>query len=87
MCVRQCRALLPVREVRGVQGVREMREMQEVQEMQEMREVQEVQGPSPGGEDALEEGMTCSSFLAWRTPWSEEPGGLQLIGSQRVGHD
>ena len=39
-------------------------------------------------EDPLEEGMaTHSSILAWRIPWTEEPGGLQSIGSQRVGHD
>ena len=39
-------------------------------------------------EDPLEEGMaTCSSILAWRTPWTEEPGRLQSTGSQRVGHD
>ena len=36
----------------------------------------------------LEEGMaTHSSILAWRIPWTEEPGGLQFMGSQRVGHD
>ena len=40
------------------------------------------------GEDPLEEGMaTHSSILAWRIPWTEEPGGLQHIGSQRVGHN
>ena len=39
-------------------------------------------------EDPLEEGMaTHSSILAWRTPWTEEPGGMQHMGSQRVGHD
>ena len=39
-------------------------------------------------EDPLEEGMiTHSSILAWRIPWTEEPGGLQSKGSQRVGHD
>ena len=39
-------------------------------------------------EDPLEEGMaTHSSILAWRIPWTEEPGGLQSMGSQRVGHD
>ena len=38
-------------------------------------------------EDPLEEGMaTHSSILAWRSPWIEEPGGLQSIESQRVGH-
>ena len=43
---------------------------------------------SPGGvEDPLEEGMaTHSSILAWRSPWTEEPGGLQSRGSHRVGH-
>ena len=41
-----------------------------------------------GQEDPLEEGMaTLSSVLAWRIPWTEEPGGLQSIGLQRVGHD
>ena len=39
-------------------------------------------------EDPLEEGMaTHSSILAWRIPMDEEPGGLQSMGSQRVGHD
>ena len=39
-------------------------------------------------EDSLEEGMvTHSSILAWRIPWTEEPGGLQSIGSQRVKHN
>ena len=39
-------------------------------------------------EEPLEEGMTThSSVLAWRIPWTEEPGGLQSIGSQRDGHD
>ena len=43
---------------------------------------------SLGLEDPLEEGMaTHSSILAWRIPWTEEPGRLQSIGSQRVGHD
>ena len=43
---------------------------------------------SLGWEDPLEEGMaTHSSILAWRIPWTEEPGGLQSTGSQRIGHD
>ena len=43
---------------------------------------------SLGGEDPLEDGMaTHSSILAWRIPWTEEPGKLQSIGSQEVGHD
>ena len=44
--------------------------------------------PSLGQEDSLEKGMaTHSSILAWRIPWTEEPGGLQSRGSQRVRHD
>ena len=39
-------------------------------------------GRSPGGELA-----THSRILAWRIPWTEEPGGLQSMGSQRVGYD
>ena len=43
---------------------------------------------SLGWEDPLEEGTaTHSSILAWRIPWTEEPGGLQSMGSQRIGHD
>ena len=43
---------------------------------------------SLGREDPLEKEMaTHSSILAWRIPWTEEPGGLQSTGSQRVGHD
>ena len=48
----------------------------------------ETQVRSLGGEDPLEKGMaTLSRILAWEVPWTEEPGGLQLMGSQRVGHD
>ena len=43
---------------------------------------------SLGWEDPLEEGMaTHSGILAWRIPWTEEPGGLRSMGLQRVGHD
>ena len=43
---------------------------------------------SVGWEDPLEKGMvTHSGILAWRTPWTEYPGGLQSMGLQRVGHD
>ena len=50
--------------------------------------VQEMQVQSLGREDPLEKGVaTHSSILAWRIPWTEEPGGLQSVGSQRVGHD
>ena len=45
-------------------------------------------GRSLGQEDPLEkETATHSSFLAWRIPWTEEPGGLQSMGSQGVGHN
>ena len=48
----------------------------------------ETQVQSLGWEDPLEKGMaTDSSILAWRIPWTEEPGGLQSTGSQRLGHD
>ena len=49
---------------------------------------QETQVRSPGLEDPLEEGMaTHCSILAWRIPRTEEPGGLQPVGSHRVRHD
>ena len=49
---------------------------------------QETWIPSLGREDSLEKGMaTHSSILAWRIPWTEEPGGLQSIGLQRVRQD
>ena len=52
------------------------------------QETSETQVLSLGQEDPLEEGMaTHSSILVWRTPRTEEPGGLQSIGLQRVGHD
>ena len=44
-------------------------------------------GLIPGQEDPLERGMeTHSSILAWRIPWTEEPGGLRSMESQRDGH-
>ena len=44
--------------------------------------------PCLGQEDSLEKEMaTHSNILAWRIPWTEEPGRLQSMGSQRVGHD
>ena len=53
-----------------------------------MQEVQETWVRSLGLEDPLEEGMvTHSNILAWRISWTEEPGGLQSIGSQRVRRD
>ena len=50
--------------------------------------LQETWFRSLGQEDPLEKGMaTHYSILAWKVPWTEEPGGLQSMGSQRVGHD
>ena len=50
--------------------------------------MQEVCVPSLGWEDTLEEGMaTHCSTLAWRIPWTEEPGELLSMGAQRVGND
>ena len=50
--------------------------------------MQEIQVPSLDGEYPLEKGMaTHSSMLGWRIPWTEEPGWLQSMASQRVGHN
>ena len=50
--------------------------------------MQEIWVQSLGWEDPLEKEMaTHSSVLAWRTPWTEEPGGLQSMGLHRVRHD
>ena len=60
-----------------------------VKNLPAMQETQDRQVRSLGWEDAdaLEEGMaTYSSIIALRAPWTEEPGRLQSIGSQRVGH-
>ena len=48
----------------------------------------ETKAQSLGWEEPLEEGMaTHSSIPTWRISWTEEPGGIQSIGSERVGHD
>ena len=53
-----------------------------------MQETQEMGVRSLGQEDPLEEGMaTYSSILVWRIPWTDEPGGLQFMGSERVRQD
>ena len=50
--------------------------------------MQETRVQSLGREDPLEKGIAIySSNLAWRIPWTEESGGLQSMGSQRVGHN
>ena len=54
----------------------------------DIQETQETRVQFLGEEGPLEEGVaTHSNILAWRIPWTEEPGGLQSMGSQRVGHD
>ena len=53
-----------------------------------MQEMEEMQFQSLGQEDPLQKGMAAhSSILAWKTPWMEEPSGLQSKGSQRVRQD
>ena len=59
-----------------------------VQPVKNLPAMQETRIQSPGQEDPLEKGMAVhSSILAWRIPWTEKPGRLQPVGSQRVGHD
>ena len=60
---------------------------QRVKNLPAMQEAQEMWVQYLGQEDLLEEGMAShSSILAWRIPWTEEPGRLQYTGLQRVGH-
>ena len=49
--------------------------------------MQETQIQSPGWDYPLEKGISHPSILAWRIPWTEEPGVLQSMGSQRVRHN
>ena len=61
---------------------------QRVKNLPAFQETQETRVRSLGWEDPLEEEVaTHSSILAWRISWTEEPGGLQSTGLQRVGHD
>ena len=58
------------------------------QMVKNLPEMQEIQVQSLGQEDPLQKGTaTYSSILAWRIPWTEEPGGPQPMGLQRVRHD
>ena len=60
----------------------------EIMPLLPVQERQETLVPSLGWKDPLEKEMaTHSSILGWEIPWTEEPGGLQFMGSQRVGHD
>ena len=59
-----------------------------VQMVKHLPTIRETWVQSPGQEDLLEKEMaTHSSTLAWKIPWTVEPGRLQSMGSQRVGHD
>ena len=59
-----------------------------VQSVKNLPAVQETGVQSLGWEDPLEKEMaTHSSILAWKISWTEDPGGLQSMGSQRVGHN
>ena len=60
---------------------------QVVKNLPAIQETQKTWVQSLGQEDTLEKKMaTHSSILAWKIPWTEEPGGLQSLGLQRVGH-
>ena len=60
----------------------------EAQRLKCLPAMRETRVQSLGQEDPLEKEMTThSSILAWKIPWTEEPGRLQSMGSQRVGHD
>ena len=59
-----------------------------VKNLPALQEPQEMRVQSLGQEDTLEEKMALhSSILAWRIPWTEEPGRLQSVDSQRVRHN
>ena len=56
--------------------------------VQHLSTMREIRAPSLGREDPLEKEMAIhSSTIAWKIPWTEEPGRLQSMGSQRVRHD
>ena len=58
------------------------------QEVKNLPAMGETGVQSMDEEDPLQKGLaTHSSILAWRIPWTEEPGGLLFMGSQRIGHD
>ena len=58
------------------------------QTVKRLSTMQETQVRSLGKEDPLEKEIAIhSSTIAWKIPWTEEPGKLQSMGSQRVGHD
>ena len=72
---------------RGHQSLRGFPDGSVVQNPSAVQQTQETQPPSLARDDPLEEEMaTHFSILAWRIPWTKEPGGLPSMGSQKVGH-
>ena len=73
--------------VRGMQINDEMTSLV-AQTVKRLSKIRETWVQSLGQEDPLEKEMAIhSSTIAWKIPWTEEPGRLQFMGSQRVGHD
>ena len=71
--------------MRGKENMNQVIGLPVAQSVKNPSAMQEVQFQSLGQEDPLEKGMAIhSSILAWRIPWTEEPGGLQSMESQRV---
>ena len=69
-------------------AIENIRDFRIAQMVKNLPVVQETRVQFLGQEDPLEKEMaTHSSILAWRIPWTEEPGGPQSMGSPRVGHD
>ena len=80
--------LLPVQWAEVPSLVGELRASLVAQAVKNLPAVQETRVRSLAREDPLEKEMaTHSSILSWKISWTEEPGGLQSMGSQRVGHD
>ena len=80
--------MLPVQWAEFPSLVGELRASLVAQSVRNLPAVQETRVRSLGWEDPLEKEMaTHSSILSWEVSWTEEPSGLQSMGSQRVGHD
>ena len=74
--------MLDQREVQSAMGVKEGFPGDSV-----VKNLPAIAGDTESQVQSLEKGMAASNILAWRVPWAEEPGKLQSMGSQRVGHD
>ena len=74
--------------MKGFSASLDMRTSLVAQMVKRLSTMWETRVRSPGREDPLEKEMAIHfSTIAWKIPWTEEPGGLQPMGSQRVGHD